>query len=206
MPVGRGGAMLCKYSATNWASSAVPAPGRHREMHAVQVADQRPESCRRASPAPAGRRPNSPAGRRGSRCNGSGRSPSPRAGPGRRCGELGLAGGLGAAIGVPSSDRSRGSMWSWRRRPGPDAAFEKAASAQRSILAVVGHDLVAQHDVVDDVGLADRLADELSGAEGADAEQQQRRGEPRRCPARDCDTAPGTRARRPRPWRRRSPP
>ena len=51
--------------------------------------------------------------------------------------------------------------------PRPDAAVEETVQSQAVQLraAVVGHDLVAQHDVVDDVGLADRLADKFPGAE-----------------------------------------
>ena len=57
---------------------------------------------------------------------------------------------------------------------------------------LLGQDLVAEHDVVDDVGFADRLANELAGGNGPETEQQQHARKARRKPTRIADTARNT--------------
>ncbi len=64
----------------------------------------------------------------------------------------------------------------------PKSAVEVALIAKLGNF--LGQDLVAQHDVVNHVGFSHGLANEFTGAEGRQAEQQQRPGKAQRKPAR----------------------
>ena len=106
---------------------------------------------------------------------------------------------------MPSPRRSgRGSLrrTSPGRTPGPPSAVEIPGLLERADF--LGIDLVAEDDVVDDVRLADRFADELAGADGGETEQQQHTREARSHPPRVAVGSQSTAARTPRSSPRRS--